>query len=131
MTGLGLDNVYAVKGDATGRMSLDDLEKKVEEAKTQVQKQHQQECISVGCVLPACCPHALLGQIVPGPRGCTQSWRDVPGLAGVPGPRGCVPGPGGGGVPGPGGRYTWSQWGVPGPGGCTCPGGPAQVLPPL
>ena len=37
VTGLGLDNVYAVKVDGTGRMSLDDLEKKVEEAKTQVQ----------------------------------------------------------------------------------------------
>ena len=37
VTGLGLDNVYAVKVDGTGRMSLDDLEKKVEKAKTQVQ----------------------------------------------------------------------------------------------
>ena len=75
----------------------------------------EQECIPVGCVPPACCPH-LPG---PGRGGVPGLGGSVPGLGGVPGlgvylVRGCtwsggVPGPRGvpglGGVPGPRGGY--------------------------
>ena len=36
VTGLGLDNVYVVKVDPRGKMHIDDLEKKIEQAKSEV-----------------------------------------------------------------------------------------------
>ena len=36
VTGLGLENVYVVKVDTRGKMLIDDLERKVEQAKSEV-----------------------------------------------------------------------------------------------
>ena len=117
----------------------------------QLRSKCEQECIAVGCVLPANMPvsprmHCSRGVYIPGvytgprgcvylvPRGCVYLvLRGVPGLGHVPDPWGCtwpwgvylVPG----GVLGPMGVYL-VPGGVPGPWGvCTWSLGGVYLVP--
>ena len=84
----------------------------------------KQDCIPVGCVLPARRPY------LPCPGGCTWSGgRGVPGLGGclVWGVHLVL-----GGVPGPKEVYVVPGCGVPDPGGCTwSQGGTWSGTPPV
>ena len=77
-----------------------------------------QDCIPVGCIPPACCPHLPACTALGG--GCLVGGGLLPGDRGVPGLGGCLVG---------GGLFPGGSGGVPGLGGCLVLGVSASAPP--